>query len=332
MALRPLNAQEQYQMQQARTRLGLGPVHAPVRCSHHVQNIPRKGKGWIAKHLITPGTLIFAERPFFSVENIEANRNSAATQARIIDAVEHLTRARQAKYSKLAQPFHGRRMDDWVEIFHGNNFQMTTGRRQTQGIFLEASRINHSCIPNAWFNWNPHHPHPGSNTPGALTIYAIRNIQRGEEIVVNYHNGDAYQPANIRQDQLRGTYNFTCHCPACTRGGPHAVRRATIEWEDRNIQMNQGRSRDAAWERGHSLTVIRDLLKQEGLEYPYNADVHTQLAHLYIRAMNLPDADRWLCHSNARKNFQDSLDAEIIALGENSQETRNTLLAMRPVL
>jgi hypothetical protein len=46
------------------------------------------------------------------------------------------------------------------------------------GLFLEASRINHSCRHNAQNTWN--------ENIGRLTIHALRDIEAGQEITVSY--------------------------------------------------------------------------------------------------------------------------------------------------
>ncbi|KAI4285113.1 MAG: hypothetical protein L6R38_000910 [Xanthoria sp. 2 TBL-2021] len=330
MALRVLNPQEEHEMDQARERLRLGTTNGPIQCSLRLdQRIPGKGQGYRALHLITPGTLIHAERPLFIVDNVEAHKNiSAATTARINDAVQNLPRTGLQHYRTLVNPFPRRIAQPDKEIFLGNNFQMTPtqGGRQTQGIFLRASRFNHSCIPNAWYNWNPHYTNPGRAPPGSLTVYAIRDIKEDEEIVVNYHSDHVYMKASERQRLLQRDYNFTCNCPACQPGGQHAARRLEMDLTAGNAENSQG------WGREWNLLKLAELLEQEGLEYPHKATVYGLLADMYVVWMNQHNDRKWEFHSKARQAFLARLEAEILSVGENSQETRDTLLAMAPVL
>ncbi|KAH9827925.1 SET (Su(var)3-9, Enhancer-of-zeste, Trithorax) domain [Teratosphaeria destructans] len=77
-----------------------------------------------------------------------------------------------------------------------------------QGICYEASRFNHSCRPNAHHSYNP-------NLKKEV-IYAIRDIQPGEEICLNYMGGGAsYQSNEERRERLFRDYGFYCTCPAC---------------------------------------------------------------------------------------------------------------------
>ena len=45
-------------------------------------------------------------------------------------------------------------------------------------FLIEASRFNHSCVPNAEFDWN--------ENISASVIRTVSEIKAGEEITVNY--------------------------------------------------------------------------------------------------------------------------------------------------
>ncbi|KAL9634456.1 MAG: hypothetical protein Q9204_002999 [Flavoplaca sp. TL-2023a] len=333
MPLRILNARERHEMEQAKRRHHIGGTNGPTTCSFELdRQIPGKGWGYRATHHIAPGTLIHAEPPLFSVDNVEVNLVSKATVARIDQEVGGLTAANRRLYRQLIQPFPNRKNAD-KEIFLTNNFSMfpTQPGRHRSGIFLKASRFNHSCIPNAYFNWNPDYTNPGHIPPGALTIYAIKHIDEDEEILVNYHSSHAFMIAAERQRFLRRDYNFTCGCPACQPGGVHDVRRVWMSDYVNSAAANQGNDDDQRWERFQSLESLVELLEEEGLEYPDKATFYGYLADMYVVMMNqnrnTPMRYQWL--HKAREAFQARLEAEIIALGEDSQETRNTLGEMQ---
>ena len=71
-------------------------------------------------------------------------------------------------------------------------------------VYVHASRFNHSCNPNAGFNWNP--------AIQKETIHAAQDIAAGEEITLSYC--DATQNRAARLYQLKH-YGFECDCPAC---------------------------------------------------------------------------------------------------------------------
>lgn len=87
-----------------------------------------------------------------------------------------------------------------VRIWEANCFRMGIGG----GIFLKASRINHSCTPNAYFAWNANIQRE--------TVHAIADIQANEEIFISYchQRSDVYH----RQQRLKH-YGFDCSCAPC---------------------------------------------------------------------------------------------------------------------
>jgi len=82
---------------------------------------------------------------------------------------------------------------------HGSEYPLPVGIAKTNalplghrsleaGIFLEASRISHSCKNNAENTWN--------TTINKITIQVIREIQPGEEITISYV--DSFKSYNER--------------------------------------------------------------------------------------------------------------------------------------
>ena len=89
------------------------------------------------------------------------------------------------------------------------------------GLFLEASRINHSCRQHAQNTWNAN--------IGRLTIHALRDIEEGQEITITYL-GDEAEYAE-RQQSLHDKFFFNCKCDLCSL--PPAQR----EESDRTLGM-----------------------------------------------------------------------------------------------
>lgn len=91
-------------------------------------------------------------------------------------------------------------------IFAVNNFEMPKG---ALGVFPNGARLNHSCVPNVHHSFNP--------TLGKLTVHAVRDIQEGEELVMNYIGSRChFWPREKRWEYLRSKYGFTCQCEACS--------------------------------------------------------------------------------------------------------------------
>ncbi|EMD32686.1 hypothetical protein CERSUDRAFT_77079 [Gelatoporia subvermispora B] len=85
-----------------------------------------------------------------------------------------------------------------------------------------ASRVNHSCAPNATLLFRT-----GSLS---MPLIATRAIAAGEQITVSYI--DIFVPAVQRQQQL-AKYSFPCACVACMDSAASDARRAWIQRERR---------------------------------------------------------------------------------------------------
>jgi hypothetical protein len=72
------------------------------------------------------------------------------------------------------------------------------------GLFLNASRLNHSCVPNA--------DHSYDNKSGYKSVFANRDVDVGEEITISY--SDHTKPRVMRQVDMKA-WGFICQCPAC---------------------------------------------------------------------------------------------------------------------
>lgn len=97
-----------------------------------------------------------------------------------------------------------------IAIWESNAFSLGKTGRFGSGIFDDATRINHSCQPNAAHTWNPHLERQ--------VVHALRDIAKGEEITMTYVR--PLQATSVRQAQLRETYGFVCNCASCDVNTP----------------------------------------------------------------------------------------------------------------
>lgn len=89
-----------------------------------------------------------------------------------------------------------------LSIFQNNCMEMGRGA----GIFPNASRFNHSCSPNANFNWNANIHRE--------TIHIIHDVKAGEQITLSYC--DMTHEKTLRSWELKH-YGFDCDCSLCIR-------------------------------------------------------------------------------------------------------------------
>ncbi|KAH6855723.1 hypothetical protein B0I37DRAFT_389231 [Chaetomium sp. MPI-CAGE-AT-0009] len=99
------------------------------------------------------------------------------------------------------------KLDDIIDT---NAFTIAHNTGLTAELFLNACRINHSCIPNA--------DQVANEGTGDLVMRANRDINADEEITTSYIMRAA--PREIRQRELSRGWGFTCQCPACDPGHP----------------------------------------------------------------------------------------------------------------
>jgi len=96
-------------------------------------------------------------------------------------------------------------------IFHSNSIPIKEldklkGKDLGSAIYLQASRLNHSCKPNTVWSMD--------SEKRTLEVRAVRDIQPGEELTVCY-----IDPVNMVEDRaklLMARYNFKCTCEVCS--------------------------------------------------------------------------------------------------------------------
>ena len=236
------------------------PPNLPNQKIFRITALRGKGQGWKALKDIQPGTPLLDEGALFWVLQGTPVDNS----------FEH----NHQGFSALTCPF----TPATPQLrFDANNFEMGKGRQQKAkyGIFLRASRINHSCIPNAHFTWNP-----DLAPSGCLTVYAIASIPKDAEILVNYRYKDSFENRDDRHQGLRD-YNFQCACPACRLDTDSG--RQSEERRDRMRVLNNRITADRdpgppdhTIESLSDLIELQSLLQEERLFYPQLADVYHQ--------------------------------------------------------
>ena len=174
-----------------------------IRSSTTVQN----GEGAFASRGFRRGQLILSERPIFrNPTDIPEMFKCIFIEA----AVRTLAPASLNAYLSLQNshaecacfPSH-----PLLAIFSTNAFGIIGDKA---GIWLKASKFNHSCSPNAEVSSNL--------KTGELRIYALRTILPAEEIFLAYVNdGCLYgESRQSRQSVLLTRYHFTCACSVCS--------------------------------------------------------------------------------------------------------------------
>ncbi len=233
-----------------------------------IKSSPGKGLGMFATKDIEKGTRILAEEPFFSLtERPVVSLSDPYTPKDISEAFDRLPAKDKRKYMGLHCPERPG-CSIILSIYEANCFEMESGTC----ICLDASRINHSCVPNAHYSWN-------SNIKRE-TLHAVKDIREGEEITVSYC--PPFRTLEERKCDLE-PYVFDCHCPACqpytSFGISSQSRRQQMFDLDQEIADYQTDPPAARAEYGHcdeqSATLrLVDLIDDEGLIYQKSMAYH----------------------------------------------------------
>ena len=229
---------------------------------YKIANTGDKGLGAFALQMFRRGDLIIAEAPLFSIR--KQDDGGPIDLKSIASAVHSLSSEEVKKYVSLknADAEGGRYSNPFSGIYSTNAYQTDSDR---SGIFLEVSRFNHSCVPNARTSWNPE--------INRMRVYGLRDIAPGDEIFVSYlASRNVYGSSRAeRQTRLMNRYMFTCACTACVLQGP-----AAIASDERRLQVK------ALWEsvpyflphqtRDRLLAIVRaiHLLEKEGYAADYD--------------------------------------------------------------
>jgi SET domain len=180
---------------------------------YNVQKVPDKGFGMIASMAIPKGTRILSESPLFRMP-MGGPKNDISREV-VLEAIAALSVEQKKKFVSL----HNSYSDTDGQLL---------GRVRTNGLplgidgpagglFLEASRINHSCDPNAHASWN--------DNLEELTIHATKDIAKGDEVAIYYLSHRANRTA--RHKALQEGMRISCACRLCSL--PIAERKKSDE-------------------------------------------------------------------------------------------------------
>ena len=277
-----------------------------------IKESPGKGLGMFATTKIRKGTRILAEKPFFTLaKSPELSWSDPYAQNDKSEAFDRLPTSKRLKYMQLHCP---KRTDCsvLVSIYEANCYEMGSG----DCVCSETSRINHSCIPNAHYSWN--------DNIRRLTVHAVKDIPKGEEITVSYCSG--FCTLKGRRRKLM-PYVFTCLCSACQEdtdfGRLSRNRRREMVDLRQEIEEFQDDSRAARAkytycdEQSAILKILR-VIDEEGL--------------VHEKSMVYRDAVDWALEKGYRevalKYASKELEVDLCCAGKDSpsyQETKSFL-------
>lgn len=196
---------------------------------------------------------------------------------------------------------------------------------------MNAARLNHSCVPNAHFEYY--------EFLGRLTVYAIHNIEQGDEILVSYMSRDWHKTTHDRKTDLRRNYGFGCLCQPCKGGAgfgwvrQHGRLKVHKLWG--KILAHRQRARSSpqqGFQYLQHLSALADILALEGLVYPALAEVYELMAEYCSEELSLPQELAGVHHEVCRDRGQNAarykLRLAVMCTGQNSQIVADILTWM----
>jgi hypothetical protein len=203
---------------------------------YEIKSAGLKGLGIFAKVFIPRGTRIFSEQPLLAIRSgqsagdiysasrslsLEDKREFLRLSTHVTNELKIMRWSQAAWYTlkhTVSSIFKRRGKNGTVSwpnpkehvtilsIFRNNAFYLGNSSEFQQAVFPKISRINHSCVPNAQGNFH--------DELGKFNIHAMRDIEKNEELTLNYLQ-ELGAARESRQARLLGGYGFECECPAC---------------------------------------------------------------------------------------------------------------------
>ena len=167
---------------------------------YEVKESPSKGLGMFAKTKIPRGQLVIAEKALFCMSPL-GMLDPAKTEDQCMSKLS----SDEKKWFYTLSDSQNPSKPTFISIMQTNALPLGCDSREG-GLFPVITRINHSCLPNAKHSWN--------SSEKVEKIYALKDIEAGEEIFISYLN--PYATRSDRQRMLKLKFNFDCQCPACS--------------------------------------------------------------------------------------------------------------------
>ena len=181
-----------------------------------ISKMEGRGVGWIATKHIRKGDKIWTETPILNNMEHLIDGQSFAFILEIDEAVDNLSEKNKKLFLNLNDP------EDMGDEAAMKNIRIYNDNVTPWGLYIMASRLNHSCQPNAI--WSSDTDMPPFR---AVEVRALRNIPHGEEITVSYIRMSDLLSKEERQHKL-SSWGFVCGCSLCSLEDIHLKKNDEI--------------------------------------------------------------------------------------------------------
>ena len=273
--------------------------------------LPGKGQGLIAVHDISKGTRILSDKPLFRVERY-GSAPPVALERAISSELDKLSQDDRRTFLSL----HNNEPDPsypLTGIVKTNALPLGTDASEG-GLFPQASRINHACVPNCQHTWN--------DNIGEETIHAVRPISKGEEITISYADIGTFES---RRRHLKRSFGFDCTCELCSLPEDARAMSDNRQSEIKRLDELLGDGSRLFFNPGRCLEDVHTLLAL--LEAENIADARLPRAYYDAFQIAIAHGDQ----ARAKVFAQRAYEARLCCEGEDSPLTiRMKSLVARP--
>ncbi|KAK6436857.1 hypothetical protein LTR95_006950 [Oleoguttula sp. CCFEE 5521] len=191
-----------------------------------------KGHGLVASQSIKRGTCIIEEFPIVAVQpvaseqklNMPLERQIMALSSEALKVIDELYHDPLKVDHRLLDK--SRLYAIRMAVFRTNSVSMGEIGQYGTGLFPLCSRLNHSCNAKVHHSFNI--------ATGKETVYAVRQINKGEELVTSYIP-TAWRTKKQRAELLQQGWDFLCTCKVCV--GPNAAK--SEKRRERMLEIDQ---------------------------------------------------------------------------------------------
>ena len=195
----------------------------PVLEYVEIRESSQGGFGLFALKDFEIGDLVIRERPFLNIRQLpwedvdERIDDNSQSSSMIRNAVQELDPEMSALYWSFTQTSlygdiktpQGVFWTNMIELYQDSNEEEEEEEAKEEScMFRVTSRLNHSCVPHV--EWVSRVDIP------SLDSVAVREIKKGEEILVSYkETAGGHQDTLERRQYLHKWYGFNCMCRHC---------------------------------------------------------------------------------------------------------------------
>lgn len=265
-----------------------------------IAELSNRDKGLIANANIPKGSRILSEKALFTISSYEST--TSTLDRFVADKLRALSRDQQRAFLALHNNWAG--SSPFGGIVRTNALPLGPGSSDG-GIFLTASRINHSCAPNAQHTWNA--------TLSQETIHAIHDIAKGDEITICYSEGADCQS---RQSRLQESFGFSCSCSLCSLGPVERCQSDARQAEIHNLDESIGNAMQMLMSPTRSLAEAQRLLELLKIENISDA----RLPRAYYDAFQIVISHGDL--ARAKVFAKQAYETRLVCEGSDSPEVR----------